>query len=38
MFLPQPWNSLLEGDEQTDQPKSQSSEECFHACGVFFLV
>ena len=27
-----PWSSLVEGDEQMDWPKSQTSMECCHAC------
>ena len=27
-----PWTSLIEGDEQLDQPNSQTNMELYHAC------
>ena len=33
-----PWSSLVEGDEQTDWPKSQTSMECWHTWAPYFWV
>ena len=30
-------SSLVEGDEQPDKPKSQTSMECFNACAAYLL-
>ena len=32
------WCSLVEGDEQMDWPKSQTSIKCCHACATYFFV
>ena len=31
------WCSLVEGDEQMDWPKSQTSIKCCHACATYFF-
>ena len=32
LLKPNPWNFLVEGDEQLDRPNSQTTMECCHAC------
>ena len=36
--LPSPWSSLVEGDKQLDQPKSQTCLECCHACAALYIL
>ena len=33
----EPWSSLVEGDEQLDQPNSQTTMELCHVCVADFL-
>ena len=38
LWPPLPYKSLGEGNEQQDQPNSQTSMQRFHACASYFLV
>ena len=37
LLKPRPWSSLEEGDEQLDQPNSQTTFELCHACIEYFF-